>query len=403
MNNRIKLYTGILILLVSAVAFFELSRPEPVDWTPTFNETHTKPYGLKVFYTELKSAFKDSVRDVKVSPYEFLSTLYDKENSSYFSNRNYIYIHKEYRPDEVSTQELLSYAASGNTVFIASENISNTLQDSLGFSITYDFSFKQKGRISLANSRVKRDSISVDDGALSSYFYKLDSLNTTVLGYQDFGKERINFVKIRYGKGYFLLHTYPYVFTNYYLLRDDNYKYAEDALAYLGQNAVFFDSRDRKQLGNSPLRFILSQPPLRWAWFIGLLTLLTFMIFNAKRKQRIVQVIQPLPNTTVAFIKTIGNLYYETKDHTNLVDKKITYFLEKIRRDYYLETTDLNDKFVRNLAAKTGRDREVIKKLVDLIIRLQSKPECTEEDLLQLNRAIENFYTHNNERKEKQI
>lgn len=403
MNNSIKLYTGLLILLVVVVAVFELSQPEPVDWTPTFNEKHTKPYGLKVLYSELQASLGDSLQEVKTSPYEFLNGLYDRENYTYPSGRDYVYIHREYLPDEVSTQELLHYAHAGNTVFIATENMPGMLKDSLDFSTTHDFSSRQKGRIGLANPRVEQDSLSVEDGVLSSYFNQLDSLNTTVLGYQDFGKERINFVKIKYGEGYFLLHTYPYAFTNYYLLKDSNYRYIEDALAYLGPNAVFFDSRDRKQLGNSPLRFILSQPSLRWAWFIGLATLLVFMIFNAKRKQRIVKVISPLQNTTVAFIKTIGNLYYETRDHTNLVDKKITYFLEKIRSGYYLETTDLNDKFVRTLAAKTGKDKEIIKKLIALILRLQSKAECTEEDLLQLNRAIEKFYTQNNVRKEKQI
>lgn len=401
MNNSIKLYTGLLIVLVVVVAVFELSQPEPVDWRPTFNETHTRPYGLKVFYNELRAAFKDSVRDVKKSPYEFLNPLYNPESLTYDFNRNYIYINREYLPDEVSTKELLYYAAAGNTVFIASERMPDMLQDSLGFSTAYDFSPGKKGRISLANPHVKQDSVSVDDGRSGSYFQELDSLNTTVLGYQDFGKRHINFVKIEYGSGYFLLHTHPYIFTNYYLLKGNNYRYTEDILAYLDRDSVFFDSRDRRQLGNSPLRYILTQPPLRWAWFIGLITLLVFMIFNAKRKQRIVRVLSPLQNTTVAFIKTIGNLYYETKDHTNLVDKKITYFLEKIRKDYYLETTDLNDKFIHTLAAKTGKDKAMIKKLIDLVLRLQSRPECTEKDLLQLNRAIEKFYAGNNVRKEK--
>ena len=47
---------------------------------------------------------------------------------------------------------------------------------------------------------------------------------------------------------------------------------------------------------------------------------------------------------------------YETKDHDNLIEKKITYFLEYIRRVYYLDTQILNDKFVKNLSLKSGKE-----------------------------------------------
>ena len=80
-----------------------------------------------------------------------------------------------------------------------------------------------------------------------------------------------------------------------------------------------------------------------------MVSLLIFILFNAKRKQRVVKVIKPLENSTIAFTKTIGNLYYETKDHNNLIDKKITYFLEFIRRKYYLDTQLLDEKFMKNL------------------------------------------------------
>src|SRR5690606_21049384 len=124
----------------------------------------------------------------------------------------------------------------------------------------------------------------------------------------------------------------------YQLLKKDNQKYAAAILSYLPDEPIFYDYHEKvgQELGSSPLRFILSKPALRAAWYLGLISLVLFMIFNAKRKQRIVKVIKPLENTTVAFTKTIGNLYYETKDHNNLIDKKITYFLEYIRRVYYL-------------------------------------------------------------------
>ena len=180
------------------------------------------------------------------------------------------------------------------------------------------------------------------------------------------------------------------------MLKKDNKKYAAAIVSYLPDDAIFYDSRNKKrtELGDSPLRFVLSQPALKWAWILGLISLLIFILFNAKRKQRIVKVIKPLENSTIAFTKTIGNLYYETKDHNNLIDKKITYFLESIRRKYYLDTQLLDDKFVKNLAVKSGKDLIKTQKTMNLIVHLKAKQLCNEDDLKNLNKTIEDFYNN---------
>ena len=72
--------------------------------------------------------------------------------------------------------------------------------------------------------------------------------------------------------------------------------------------------------------------------------------------------------------------------------KKITYFLEYIRRVYYLDTQILDDKFAKSLTLKSGKDLEHTKKLINLIVYLKAKPVCNEADLISLNTAIEDFY-----------
>ena len=118
------------------------------------------------------------------------------------------------------------------------------------------------------------------------------------------------------------------------------------------------------------------------------------MVFNAKRRQRIVKIIKPLQNTTVAFVKTISNLYFETQDHTNLIEKKITYFLAKIRKEYNLDTSSLNQEFIERLSLKSGHKKQDIKKTIDYINWLRSKSELNEANLVSLNKKIEEFYAH---------
>ncbi|WP_040279796.1 DUF4350 domain-containing protein [Psychroserpens damuponensis] len=397
MSRTLKIYIGILVLLFVGIIAIEFSTPAPINWKKTYNETEKIPYGTFVFYNELDRLFPASnIEQIKVTPYEFFDEYYSWEDSTYLTSGTYVVIDEYPNLDNTSAQELLDFASHGNDIFISSNYFPDRLLDSLGFNTKNEYTFKGKADFSFTNPVFKSDSISVEKGLNNIYFSEIDTLNTTVLGHQKFDDiTYTNFIEVPWETGYFYLHLQPVAFTNYHLLKKNNRKYASSVMSYLGDDTIFFDSRNKssKNLGSSPLRFILSQPPLRWAWYLALITVVLFMIFNAKRRQRIVNVKVPLKNTTVDFTKTIGNLYYETKDHNNLIEKKITYFLEYIRRVYYLDTQILDDKFVKNLSLKSGKDQDDIKKLINKIAHLKAKSYCNEDDLLQLNKAIEAFYT----------
>ena len=371
MSKTLKIYIALLIILFSGIFIIEYSRPKPVDWTPTFNEAHKKPYGTYLLFNELESLFsKQNIKTIKVSPYEYFDDLYSYEDSTYTETGNYLYINSFVNIDDESLEELYMFANFGNTLFISSNYIPEFLKDTLHLDTKNDYDFSGKATLSFANRKLVNDSITIEKGLNNIYFNELDSSITTVLGYQKFNDvPRINFVKLRAGLGRIYIH----------LQKKENKKYASTALSYLPEDTIFFDSKNKigQELGTSIMRFILTQPALRWAWYLGLLGLLLFMFFNAKRKQRIVKVIKPLKNTTLEFAKTIGNLYYETKDHDNLIKKKITYFLEYIRRAYYLDTQILDEKFTKLLSLKSGKDKII----------------CSENDLIRLNKIIEDFHT----------
>jgi|UniRef100_UPI004049D211 hypothetical protein len=396
MNKAVKFYIVLLILLFVGLFAIEFTKQQPINWSKTYNEKQKIPYGTFILYEELDDLFPDSdIKKITVTPFEYFDDYFDWEDSTYSISGNYLLVNEFDAMDEYSAQELMDFTARGNSIFISTSYINRRFQDSLQIKTSNDFYFEGSALLTFTNPKFSGDSISVDK-LNNIYFSKIDTLNTTVLGYQHFDKtKRVNFIKVAYGSGYLYFHLQPLLFTNYHLLKKDHYKHAAAALSYLDDDTIYFDSpnKNTQDLGDSPLRFILSQPALRAAWYLGLMSLLLFLIFNAKRKQRIVKVVKPLENTTVAFTKTIGNLYYETKDHNTIIDKKITYFLEYIRRVYYLDTQILDDKFAKSLTLKSGKDLENTKKLMNLIVSLKAKPVCNEADLLALNTAIEDFYT----------
>ncbi len=199
------------------------------------------------------------------------------------------------------------------------------------------------------------------------------------------------------GKGELILNSTPLIFSNIYLLSADNHKFISKTLSYLPLENVTWT--EYYHLGRmeaaTPLRFILTNEPLRWAYYITIISLLLFMIFEMKRRQRIIPILKPLTNTTLEFVNTIGNLYYQSADHKNIAEKKIHFFMDQLRSKYWLNISHMDDSFITTLANKTGRTVEEVRSLVNIINTVRSKERITEEELLTLNKIIERFHTGN--------
>jgi hypothetical protein len=136
----------------------------------------------------------------------------------------------------------------------------------------------------------------------------------------------------------------------------------------------------------------LINPSLRWAFYVTLSGLLLFIIFESKRKQRVIPLMAPPKNTTLEFVKTVGNLFYRTKNHKNIAHKKITYFLNHIRTHYRLDSSHFDEEFREKLEKKSGKPREQVDTVVALIQKLEQQTEVSKQELLALNQNIDVFY-----------
>ena len=85
---------------------------------------------------------------------------------------------------------------------------------------------------------------------------------------------------------------------------------------------------------------------------VGILGGLILLSFNAKRKQRIVPVEEPLRNTSLDFVKSIGNLYLQEGDFHDMMAKKAQYFLNKVRMDLLIDTQNLDEEFTKKIASE---------------------------------------------------
>jgi len=381
---------AMLLLLVS-----ETTRPKPLDWRPNYTDTGKMPLGAYILNEERENLFPDTkIVDVEIDPFEFLieENYWDEKSAYLFIDQNVFF-------DEQQVSSLLDYAWEGNTVFISARNVGYILRDSLGIDIDVQYNdlIENEVKPELFSDYNNRDTtITFTKNVFKNTFSSIDTSETRALGFindEEFiPQESLNYIKVIYGDGQFLLHLLPESFSNYYLL-EGNQKYAEKVLSYIDADRIYWDQylKSGRRVVRSKLRFILNEGALKWAYYVSIAGLLFFIIFTAKREQRAIEVIAPLENTSVEFTKVIGHLYLQNKDYSNLIAKKITYFLETIRSKYYLNTEVLDSRFMERLSQKTGNDLQTTQQLIELIKHLKGKTIHSEEDMIQLHKTIEDF------------
>ena len=377
------------------------------NWTENYREKEKSPFGTYIIHNEVNKLFKNQeVVTLKENFYDYLYFNYDITGADF---GNYICIkNTASKLTEDGVTDLLSFVYDGNSAFLSLNYFSDALIEQLEITTnnldkdvySVDDLKPLKGEFYLEDNSFKKDTFNFDRNIRRHYFVQYNENETIVLGSAKIDGEKVpNFMKIYHGKGAIYVHSNPVVFTNYYMLSGKE-NYAEKVLSYLPSSTLFWDpqikrseySNENDDNNNSVFKFFLQHKTLTWFLFVSLAGVLLFMLFNARRKQRAIPIIHPLKNTTVAFTQTISSLYLKEQDHKNLVTKKIAFFLEKVRTKYLLDTNNLNKEFIKNLAAKSDNNLQNTKYLINTIITLDKKSECTQEELLVLHKMIDNFF-----------
>ncbi|ESU22433.1 hypothetical protein FEDK69T_24240 [Flavobacterium enshiense DK69] len=393
MNRTLKIYIAFFVLIAIGIIVIDANRKKPIDWSTTYATRDKIPFGLYVFNKEIDGLLPEhKVQRFESTLYEYLDPKYNFADSTYNVKGSLLFISENNEFDEPSLNELIWFVEHGNTAFLSMKDFPQKLMDTLKTEFGNQYSLSDSLYFNLTNGVFKHQKYKFKKGASLSYFNEIDSMNATVLGHQEIDTSKhVNFIKVPFGKGNFYLHTQPAAFSNYYLLNKESSGYSANILSYLPKGNIYWQTKgfNNTEASSSPMRYILSQPALKWAWYLFLGGMFIFMIFNAKRRQRIIPIKVPLQNTTVDFTKTIGNLYLQEGNHYVIIDKKIIYFLEKIRTDYLIDTFNLDETFINRLHQKTGKNKSDIEHVVRLIKKHRNNMDSTEKDVIEISKAID--------------
>ena len=384
-------YILLFFVLFTVYVIAEVYRPKPLDWTVTMAKADKNPYGGYILFNRLKDLFSASQVQSATNP------VYNILNNQEVQSSAYIIISPDFSPSKNDLHELRQYVHRGNTVFISAANFDKVLLDTFRTKISTRFTLlpNDSTSVNLVNSSLKsaRD-YSFLKNTINEYFTKIDTAFATVLGVNDKGQP--NFIRLSYGEGSFYLHAAPICFSNYFLLFRNNHQYASSALSYINANTktIYWDEyyKPGGQRSKTPLYFILNNTYLLWAFRLAMLGILIYVLFAMKRRQRIIPVIEPLRNSSLDFVQTVSNVYFNQKDNAGIADKKISYFFEFIRNRFYMQTIELNEQFVETLSRKSGVETGEVREMVRLLATVQNSHTVDDQLLLLLDKNMDHFY-----------
>lgn len=383
--SPLKKYFIILsIIFILVLLFIKVSPQKYTDKKMDFSPMNKNPYGFYILNQEIDNFF---TKKVKKTSYLNL----EEENDSIYniiSNQNQNIFLEELENYKNYYFYFYHYYAH-YTNFLGSKIIQN--EKNISYFLTAD--------------NAKDIKVIIKEEISHAYFTNLNFPNIKVLGYFVYkNKKYPNFIEISTKKSKYYITTAKLPFTNLYLKEDKQARrYTEKVFAYLPadrptiwKNGNFPDEENETEYGENSLSFILKNKQLAWGWRILLFTFILYIVFEGKRRQRIIPVIEKLKNTSVEFIQTIGTLHFQEENHSKLIDKKITYFLENIRQKYLINTDTIDNNFTKLLSKKANKSEENIKNIVLFITNFNKNKKSSENDFILLNSLIEKFWNENN-------
>lgn len=392
----------IIIVILAALAALMMgkaySKKKRFDERLTLRKNDQIPYGTYAAWRNLKFIFPHASISTSRTEPGYWDSL-----SEFESKQALLIIVPRFTANESEMEKLIDLAKNGNDVFISAREFSIPAQDMMKLRTSFSFGFFEESDSLLIKLKQPpfgdKPAYNYPGKKFDNYLVKHDSDIATVLG-TSFDDEP-DFIRLQADSGNIYMHLAPLAFSNYFLLHKNNMEYYNNVLSVIpaGIKRVVWDEYFLSKMFRSPSRrkgswlgVMMRYPPLKWGLLIALFTLILFVLLEMRRKQRSIPVLAKPQNDWLDFVKTIGRLYYDKKDHRNLCKKMTSYFLEHVRNRYKLPTAKLDDGFVRSLHYKSGYQEKEIKGIVSFINFIDTAPAVSDGQLEIFYKQLETFY-----------
>lgn len=445
-RNRTQIFiiTALFLTLSAIVVVLSLNQNK-TNWKLSYNPEDSNPYGTKILFALLQNArkgqpfvmIKDSThKNLPIQPG-------DKKDS-------YVFIGNNYYADSSDIAALLHFVSNGNNAIIICENHDHRLLDTLSKVIYEDElaledydeiedmnAYDEMGPIVLPHQRIyavsdtsitlhlKTHDRSVHhcevnyqynfEPLLNQWSYFSDAIRTFDNRpfdiYGSFDENYVNFIGMKYGSGEIYFHSSPIVFTNLYMLEDTAMAYCRASLALTGDGSIYWDEENRdydhmaahqksaysqNKSQEGPLEFILSEPTLQKAWYLLIFATILYLIFGAKRKQRVIKSVSHPENTSIEYAEVLSRMFLKQKDHKKLILMKMELYKAFVRDRFNIRLPtnmkDENEILYTEISQRSGVSFNITKSIFESHKYLSSIVLVGTSEMVQFHKQLEAFY-----------
>jgi hypothetical protein len=390
-KNQKYLYIFISLFVIVIVAQYLL--PKPINWARTYNSKSREPFGCYAIYNLLQGTF---AKNIETNRQTFYNIRNDESGKS-----SVLMVDDQIALNRNDVKSLLNYVKRGNKVFIASGVFGGHLADTFHITVGADFvgffmpddSVKEKGgqEVHLCAKNLSKKKYSYSQMAWGRLFENFDSTRFSILATNAKGFACL--IKTRTGKGELYFCSSPEIFSNYFVVNHPNRELAYHMLSLISNENLVWDEyyKAHNEKNRSPLKLILENDSLYAAWLLLLLTVIFYMVFEGRRRQRPVPVAVPVTNSTLEFVNVISHVYFNEGNHQSIGAEKVKYFYENIRRKFHVSTQVIDEPLINEIAELSGADPKKVKQLFTYCEKIKASNGITQLELAELNRQINNF------------
>lgn len=385
--------SGALIVLL-LVAINAPLKKRTFDERITLRQRDKIPYGTYAAHRLLQATFsKAHITFDKAAPGYWPDINADTSNQAVFL------ISRSFEPDSEELNTLAQFVAHGNYVFLITYRLSSDAARFFGVheDLFYPAILEDSLQLSLQAPLAAATPYMYPGKRFDNSFSSFDTTTALTLGTNNNGQP--NFIQMQSGAGKLFIHLAPLAFSNYFLLHKKNIGYFENVVSLLPPqvakivwNEYYLTRRAPKEQEPNILRVLWQYPAFRWGLITVAATLLLYVLSAMRRRQRLIPPYARPANDSLNFVRTIGRLYYERRDHHNLAKKMAAFFNEHVRTRYKILHPTSDGAFVAELHAKSGYEYEDLKKIADFIQYLETYTFITEQELARFYQQLTLFY-----------
>lgn len=388
MKGKIAYIIFVLVLLI-LMYFVNSSVPKSYRWTPTYSRNDKQPFGSYAF----DEIMKDSWEKAYIHTYKSVNRLFIDEE---LTDQNILIVTESFSSTEDEIKKLLDYISNGNQVLISADYFDPILMDTLDFDYNHNYMFsgyinknirETNAHLSFCNEKLEKKEFEFPAVNISSFFEDVNDKRDVKVIVKD-EQERPVMLRYKIGKGNLILSCNPKIFTNYGILDEKSNGFIWNSLGYLSGSSLIRTEFYHAGLSEteSPFRFLIENSPLRWAFYLTLITILLFMIFTAKRKQKAIPVIKEPENRMLKFVRSIAALYLRKNNNNDIVYKKYIYWADQLKKEHGIDiiNTTHDSYFYSEFSNKTAIPIDKVKTLFRRLDALDNESRIPDSEMMDL-------------------